>query len=99
MDPDSTVDNLICHYGNRPHQLENYCLADFASQVNLCLKTKTASNPSSKSSTVICYSQTTVYQRRKKDGIIRYVNYNKNKDQENHCRERLVLFLPWRDRD
>ena len=67
MDPDSidiTVDNLIRHYQNRPHQMENYCLADFASKVNLCPKTKTASNPSLKLSTVICYSQTTVYQRR-----------------------------------
>ena len=96
MDPDSTdiaVDNLICHYENRPHQMENYCLADFASKVNLCPKTKTVSNPSLKSSTVICYSQTTVYQRRK-DRIICYVNCNKNKDQENHYCERLMLFLP-----
>ena len=50
-------------------------------------------------STVIRYSQTTVYRRRKKDRIIRYVNYNKNKDQENHYHERLMLFLPWRDEE
>ena len=87
MDPDSTdiaVDNLIRCYQNRPHQMENYCLADFASKVNLSPKTKTVSNPSLKLSTVICFLQTTVYRRRKKDRIIRYVNYNKNKDQENH---------------
>ena len=102
MDPDSTdtaVDNLICHYQNRRHQMENYCLADFASKVNLSPKTKTVSNPSLKLSTVICYSQTTVYRRRKKDRIICYVNYNKNKDQENQYRERLMLFLPWRDEE
>ena len=42
LDPDSTdiaVDNLICHYQNRPHQMENYCLADFASKVNICQQT------------------------------------------------------------
>ena len=27
------------------------------------------------------------------------MNYNKNKDQENHYRERLMLFLPWRDEE
>ena len=72
MDPDSTdiaVDYLIRHYQNRPHQMENYCLADFASKVNLCPKTKTASNPSLKSSTVKCYSQTTVNQRRKNNTL------------------------------
>ena len=66
MDPDSTdiaVDNLIHCYQNRPHQMENYCLADFASKVNLSPKTKTVSNPSLKLSTVICNSQTTVYRR------------------------------------
>ena len=44
MDPDSTdiaVDNLICCYQNRPHKMENYCLTDFASKVNLSPKTKT----------------------------------------------------------
>ena len=97
MDPDSTdiaVDNLIHHYQNRPHQMESYCLADFALKVNLSPKTKTVSNPSLKLSTVICCLQTTVYQR-KKDRIC-YVNYNKNKD---HYRERLMLFLPWRDEE
>ena len=39
---------------------------------------------SSKSSTVICFSQNIVYRRRKKD-------------PENHYRERLMLFLPWRN--
>ena len=78
LDPDSTdiaVDNLIHRYQNRPHQMENYCLADFASKVNICQQTR----PSSKSSTVICYSQNTVYCRRKKERIIRYVNYSKKK--------------------
>ena len=43
MDPESTdiaIDNFIHHYQNRPHQMENYCLADFASKVNICEQTK-----------------------------------------------------------
>ena len=65
LDPESTdiaVDNLIRRYQNRPHQLENYCLADFASKVDICQQT----GLSSKSSTLICCSQNTVYRRRKK---------------------------------
>ena len=86
---------MICHYQNRPHQLENYCLADFASKVNICQQT----GLSSKSSTVICCSQNTVYRRRKKDRIICYVNYSKKKDLENHYHERLMLFFPWRNEE
>ena len=59
LDPESTdiaVDNLICHYQNRPHQMENYCLADFASKVNICQNTKLPSGVSSKLSTVIFFS-------------------------------------------
>ena len=98
LDPDSTdiaVDNLIRCYQNRPHQMENYCLADFASKVNICQQM----GPLSKSSTVICFSQNTVYRRRKKDRIICYVNYSKKKDPENHYHERLMLFFPWRNED
>ena len=70
LDPESTdiaVDNLICSYQKRPHQMENYCLADFASKVNICQQAKATSDPSSKSSTVICFAQNTIYRRRKKD--------------------------------
>ena len=98
LDPGSSdiaVDNLIHCYQNRPHQLENYCLADFASKVNICQQT----GLSSKSSTVICCSQNTVYCRRKEDRIIHYVNYSKKKDPENHYHERLMLFFPWRNEE
>ena len=93
LDPDSTditVDNLIRCYQNRPHQMENYCLADFSSKVNICQQT----GPLSKSSTVICCSQNAVYHRRKTERIICCVNYSKKKDPENHYRERLMLFFP-----
>ena len=37
--------------------------------------------------------------RRKISRIIRYVNYNKNKDKENYFRERLMLFRPWKNEE
>ena len=37
--------------------------------------------------------------KRKKDKIIRFVNYNKIIQYEDHCRERLMLFHPWREEE
>ena len=100
MDPDSTdiqVTGLITHYRQRPHVMENYCLADFASKVNVC---KTASAQSDTSNSVICTSgHGIVYKTRKKDRIIHYVNYNKTNNCEHHYCERLMLFLLWRDEE
>ena len=96
MDPDSTdiqVTGLIARYAQRPHAMENYCLADFASKVNICKK---GSAQSMNARSVICVSDDgTVYKTRKKDRVIRYVNYSKTNNRENHYRERLMLFLPW----
>ena len=37
------------------------------------------------------------YKKRKVPRIIRYVRYNKKNDAENYYRERLMLFIPWRN--
>ena len=37
-----------------------------------------------------------VIKRRKRKRIIRYIRYNKNTNPEDHYREKLLLFLPWR---
>ena len=39
----------------------------------------------------------TKYKKRKVAQIIRYVRYNKKNDSENYYRERLMLFIPWRN--
>ena len=100
MYPDSTnieVTGLIACYSHRPHAMEHYCLADFASKVNIC---KNGSAESIYAKSVICTSQDgTVYKTRKRDRIIRYVNYNKTNHHEHHYHERLLLFLPWRDEE
>ena len=38
-----------------------------------------------------------VIKKRKVPRVIRYVNYNVKKDPQNHYRESLLLFLPWRN--
>ena len=40
-----------------------------------------------------------VIKKRKVSRVIRYVNYNIKKDPQNHYRERLMLFLPWRNEE
>ena len=67
MDPDSTdieVTGLIAGYCQRPHAMEDYCLADFASKVNIC---KNISTKSVNAKSVICTSEDgTVYKTRKR---------------------------------
>ena len=41
----------------------------------------------------------TKYKKRNVQGIIRYVKYNKKNDSENYYRERLMLFVPWRNEE
>ena len=41
----------------------------------------------------------TKYKKRKVARIIRYVRYNKKNDSENYYRERLMLFIPWRNEE
>ena len=40
-----------------------------------------------------------IIKKRKVQRILRYVNYNVNREPENHYRERLMLFLPWRNEE
>ena len=40
-----------------------------------------------------------VIKKRRVPRILRYVNYNIKRDPENHYRERLMLFLPWRNEE
>ena len=39
------------------------------------------------------------YRKRKNPKVIRYVKYSKDKDLENYCRERLLLFTQWRNEE
>ena len=99
MDPQSTdiqVDNIVQHYCRRPPEMESYTLADFATKVNTSSVQKHIV-VKQKNNVICTSSEGTVYLLRKKQKILRYVNYNKDRDEENYYRERLMLFHPWRN--
>ena len=41
-------------------------------------------------------TKTATYKKRRNPRVIRFVNYNRAHDPENYCREKLLLYLPWR---
>ena len=99
MDPQSTdiqVDNIVQRYCRRPPEMESYTLADFATKVNTSSVQKHIV-VKQKNNVICTSSEGTVYLLRKKQKILRYVNYNKDRDEENYYRERLMLFHPWRN--
>lgn len=123
MNPEDTnieCGNNIKRYSQRPHILDNYCLADYTSKLNVIypkefkdlyednyeddpfymhndketdsdLDTqKTPQNVTLKSGIQIQSCSTSK--------VIRFVNYNQKTDAENHYRERIMLYIPWRNK-
>ncbi|XP_070531546.1 uncharacterized protein [Ptychodera flava] len=112
MPPESTdieTDSLIKKYQRRPKPLLAWCLADFAAWFDFH-KDDTKHNqtnhyddnvddelvqPSSESH--VSYKVGgLIYKKRQKCKVIRYVNFHKAKEPENHYRELLMLFHPWK---
>ncbi|KAJ8048298.1 ATP-dependent DNA helicase PIF1 [Holothuria leucospilota] len=122
MDPDDTdieCGNIIKRYSQRPHLLEQYCLADYASKINI-IYPKEIQDPYDD-----CYEDDPFHMKNEsqdeaqflsgqetvnvtlKSGvqikscstpkIIRFVNYNQKTDPENYFRERVMLYVPWRN--
>ena len=109
-------DNIIKRYARRPKALENWCLADYVSQLDIIYphESKNEVHEEVNDDTVI---NTEIDQefddnqmvltlrngikirRRKKFKVIRYVRFNMKSDEENHYREKLLLFLPWRNEE
>ena len=107
---DVIVEGNIEHYAKRPEEMENVCLADFVSMYRRVKKNSTEvitpENEDDKNEgkvTVVddgsCYQlgKGYVLQKKRKQSVIRSVNYHYDKDKENHCREILMLYKPWRD--
>ena len=133
LGPDSTdisCDKIIQRYSKRPKALQNWCFADYCSQldvkypknmeneevdeIEIEVNDDEIENNSSDEmeekgvhdddeddfsdeNTLLTLKNGIVIKRRRKDRIIRYVHYNKKSDPENHYREKLLLFLPWRN--
>ena len=136
LPPDSTKimsDNVIKRYSKRPKVLENWCLADYVSQLNIVypegmktdmddevnddisMENENDDRPdmdNEENDTLVdnnvdkCFHDDMALitlkngikiKRRGTYKIIRYVRFNRNSDEENHFREKLLLFYPWRN--
>jgi hypothetical protein len=112
LEPDSKdifVEGLIDMYINRPDEMKNVCLADFASLYNVSKK-KTDNAQITENSDdedvidneldeeIIALKMKNGkgwIKRRTKKKIIRFRNFKLHQDPENYYREQLMLFLPW----
>ena len=105
----------MSEYEHRPKTLENYCLAAFVSELRIEYpKIVTVEDPfednfdddpldpdesNELDRHILKLPNGIVVKKRKVWRILRYVNYNVNRDPDNHYRERLMLFLLWRNEE
>ena len=98
---------ILQHYEDRPEEMENWCLADFATSLNIFFtsqattgegsETELESDEDTPNPNRIILSDThsaTVRRRRK---ILRHRRYNVAKDGQNFMRENVMLYVPWRN--
>ena len=117
LSPNSTEieqQNWISRYAKRPKPFNNWCLADFVSQINVKYPNHTHISDDDTVEENETHEETTImtepcenfsvelpngtkYSMRTKSRVLRYVNYNQSTDCENFCREKLMLYLPWRN--
>ena len=110
------LQKIIKRYSKRLKALENWCLADYISQLDIiCPNDDSAAkkeedvnddreieNDSEEFDddlTVNTLKHGIKIRRRQNNKILRYVRFSKKSDEENHFREKLLLFLPWRKED
>ncbi|XP_053405183.1 uncharacterized protein LOC128558914 [Mercenaria mercenaria] len=120
--PDNSTDviaeNAIKRYSKRPKKLENWCLADYVSKLDIVFPKNEHLSDSvenvnddynesdddglklenlNDSQTISYFKNGGQIRIRKNARVIRYGRYNLKSDEENHFREKLLLFLPWRN--
>ena len=107
------ADNLMKRYSKRPKVLENWCLADYASELTVIYPKKpeeaerTEVNDDQQpdfeedSEEKLCITLKSGIQikHRNVSKIIRYVRYSIKIDSEQHYREKILLFHPWRNEE
>ncbi|XP_070191701.1 uncharacterized protein [Littorina saxatilis] len=125
-DTDVTLTSLIDRYSERPKELENICLADFATSYDMRKagsNSRTGKNTKKKeqdflpegeyeedatdniwnndSSSGHLYKlpDGKVLHHRRKPKVLRCVRFSLESDSENHYREKLMLYIPWRNED
>ena len=112
-DEDIFQSNITCRYAVRPVILENFCLASFAANYSVSSTTNkdgaddhvpdvledNEEMPDTEDMPKKIYLRdgSGTMNRRKKEAVIRFRKFNVEKEQEDFCRAKLMLFLPWRD--
>ena len=94
LNEDSTevyMKDLFQKYSERPQQLEDICLATFASEYVPMRREAELDEDK------IHLEDTKQYRLKKKTAVIRYRRYKLQQDKANYFREQLLLFLPWRN--
>ena len=107
--------NVLPEYEHRPRALEHYCLVAFVSDLRIeYSKNVTFEDPIDDNfdddlldpakgnildSQVLEIPNGIVIKKRRVPRILKYVNYNIKRDPENYYRERLMLFLLWRNEE
>ncbi|XP_070537053.1 uncharacterized protein [Ptychodera flava] len=108
---DIESDSILKKYERRPKALEKLCLADLAAWYSFQkLKDnpqdhyqdnddfyKTDEEDDDDENNTIYQIRGLVYKKRTKSKVIRYVRFHREKDKENHYRELIMLFYPWRN--
>ena len=119
--------NIIKRYSQRPRQLQNWCLADYTSLLNIeypketntfdvdeCNDDQTGlltsnnfesdsnsdnelNSENTKHFRKLEFKNGMTIKKRRNARVILYVRFNKENDPENFYRERLLLFLPWKN--
>ncbi|KAJ8020644.1 hypothetical protein HOLleu_40292 [Holothuria leucospilota] len=108
---DVESDTLLKKYVRRPRIMENICLADFAAWYDFSFEQddelvdtlleddhppEIISIQHNNQDNQIYHVGKMLIKKRSNPKIIRYVRYNEHNDSENHFREQLMLFIPWR---
>ena len=106
---DVLMDGLIEYYTHRPDELEDVCLAEFASLYDYtrCRSTAATKEEEEKqmveefnAGKVLALKENKGFIKlRKTAKIIRYRRYQREKEPTNFYREKLMLYVPWRDED
>ena len=107
--------NIIDRYAARPKKCEHMCLAEFAANYTYSLgnseehenefaeeyDSDIPDDASDTTDTNVIKLQNGLghMRKRKRKAVIRWHNFNIEKEREKHYRSRIMLFLPWRTED
>ena len=112
MDPDSTdimVAGLLEYYTSRPDELEDICLADIAANYNYSMNKSLKNNQWDTHEQTLSTNNDFVGNvlkllngkgwvvKRRKTKVIRYRKYQLEKEPKHFYREKVMLYIPWRD--